>query len=633
MKDELDLGHAAIEPSGDVVAGSRGTWKITYTVGKAGIAVGGAVKLLFPSCQFLWEPGKVIAYTDSPDTALELDTSGIYPLSFHLCRRPVVTATIQGAPLLEGQTVTFVIGFPGDYASGFNVLSKAPELAAKGAEFQVLVDPVGNASYLGVTNPRYLGEFKKLTRCPRLDIVPAPPVGFLVTARATPAKGEKIRVVVAPQDQHGNHCESYTGTVRLFVAGKSEAAPVTCEFKRQDRGSKIVVLQPPDGEPPLYCVASDWRHSLIGKSNPVSPDFCEDGYRIFFGEIHNKTALSDGLGSPDDAYRYARDFMGLDFAAVSDHEGGREFGANRAAVKRFYKPGEFVTLLGFEHSSSSAFGHRNVYYPTDEGEALRPDHPDELWRQLEGKQALVIPHHTNIYNELQLPNVWQPFDWSSHNPRYEHLVEICQNRGSFETNQPKHAGSFGGCDASVQDALAMGCRLGFIGGTDNHAGQPGSFRCSMGGLDYREKQWGGLACVFAKELTREAVWDALWTRHTYATNGARILLDVTINGHRMGEEVRMEDPDWPDRVIRIKVLGTARISFIDIVRNNDDIYTFQGRDVKEEFEYVDRDPFGDLAFTGRFCSDPTVFYYVRVLQEDEKMAWSSPIWFSVGRRF
>ncbi len=45
-------------------------------------------------------------------------------------------------------------------------------------------------------------------------------------------------------------------------------------------------------------------------------------YRIFWGDVHGHTSHSDGKGSLDDYFAYARDVSNLDFVIVTDHDFG-----------------------------------------------------------------------------------------------------------------------------------------------------------------------------------------------------------------------------------------------------------------------------------------------------------------------
>jgi hypothetical protein len=60
----------------------------------------------------------------------------------------------------------------------------------------------------------------------------------------------------------------------------------------------------------------------------------------------------------------------------------------------------------------------------------------------------------------------------------------------------------------------------------------------------------------------------------------------------------------------------SALTQIDIIRNNQYIYTRTDDPREREFRFYDKD-----AAPGQ-----TYYYYVRVQQADEQIAWSSPIW-------
>jgi hypothetical protein len=67
--------------------------------------------------------------------------------------------------------------------------------------------------------------------------------------------------------------------------------------------------------------------------------------------------------------------------------------------------------------------------------------------------------------------------------------------------------------------------------------------------------------------------------------------------------------------LMVKVLGTDRISAIDIVRNKAFVYHSDLGGKTAEFTYEDNHPAAGESY-----------YYVRVLQVDRNVAWSSPVW-------
>jgi hypothetical protein len=189
-------------------------------------------------------------------------------------------------------------------------------------------------------------------------------------------------------------------------------------------------------------------------------------------------------------------------------------------------------------------------------------------------------------------------------------------------------------DNSVQSALNQGHRLGIIASSDSHDGHPGY----SDWLRIRRGYHGGLVAVCARELTREAIFEALWNRHCYGTTGERIILDFSINGHSMGEEIRGNE-HLRARRISVRVSGTAPIERIDVVRNGLEAYSYAGESSEsvlistrkgnqnyyEEFNWVDEEEFDNVCLVPK-DSEPFIYYYIRVTQANDEMAWSSPIW-------
>jgi hypothetical protein len=179
----------------------------------------------------------------------------------------------------------------------------------------------------------------------------------------------------------------------------------------------------------------------------------------------------------------------------------------------------------------------------------------------------------------------------------------------------------------VQSALAMGLRLGFVGGTDNHRAQPGSKRSNLGGLVAEEIINGGYTAVFAPELTREALFDALWDRRCYATTSRRILLHVAMGEHPMGSDLSDDDAAAfaDERSITIRAIAHGEIDRIEVVRNNETVESVEVGGDRESLTYTDPTPLAEVPSVSEQAPD-MVFYYVRVIEADGNLAWSSPIW-------
>ena len=316
------------------------------------------------------------------------------------------------------------------------------------------------------------------------------------------------------------------------------------------------------------------------------------------------------MGTIDQYYHRGRDKADLDFSCLTDHDcypdwiSQSEWELMRTTARLMNKDDELTCLLSFEWTPNEYrydFGHKNVYYRDDEGDIFRSGDaggitPTNLYASLKNYRAMCIPHHP----AADWGMVSAATDWSFHDDSVERLAEIFSRHAPYEDDEsrskftknikkmPHH---------SVQEALSRGYRLGFTAGSDSHQMEHGVE--------------GGIVAAFTPTHDREGIWDAMFDRHTYGTTGARVLVSLRIDGHMMGSElVRAPGKSLQ---IAVSVLGTKKIK-VDLLRNNQVIHTWE----------PDSDTL-DLCVedSGKESVD---WYYVRVTQEDEHMAWSSPIW-------
>ena len=618
---ELTAGHAPagytahITPSEPVTVGQRGTWDIVFTVGELGIAIGGGVRIAPPHREKQrWDVGNVVATTSVAGANVRVNVVNGHPLSFHHSQYPVVYAGLEGKPLRGGDTLTVTLGHPGSYVSGFRQPAQAQDIISVDTYFEVGVDIEGNTDY---SNPDYPvrggGRHFPLQQHPALDVLPAAPATLgVVVPHCRPDEGP-ARVFIHARDAFGNVCDDFQGTLKLETVDSNDGAiQAQAEAATADSGLTHAQIDVP-AQAGVYRVrARDESSGVIGSSRPIAPHFQPGGYNVYWGDIHNHTNLSgDGVRDIDDAYHYARYISGLDFVAITDHEGSKDWGRTQACAKNHNKPGEFAAFLAYEYSLAGFAGHRNVYYLDDDMPCPTPDDPNELWAQLPPGRALVIPHHPNTHSEGGTTRGrWQPTDYSVHHPEFQRHVEICQLRGSFEVEEIGGAVVLGGNGSSARSALAKGLRLGFVGGTDNHRGHPGSRMDTMGGIDFRLRPLGGITAVLARECTRDSLWEALLARRTYATTCERILLDFSVNGALMGGGAA------PDAAFtaHVAVIGAGEIARVDVIRDGQEAHTVAGEGAACEF-------------TWRDCpAEQPGYYYARVLQADGNAAWSSPVW-------
>ncbi|MBT4140416.1 MAG: DUF3604 domain-containing protein [Candidatus Latescibacteria bacterium] len=214
-----------------------------------------------------------------------------------------------------------------------------------------------------------------------------------------------------------------------------------------------------------------------------------------------------------------------------------------------------------------------------------------------------------------------------------HLLEIYSswgNRENWGAHRPdirldRHP------DRTVQAVLAQGIIAGFAAGSNSTYGVGQDARRAEANRGYP----AGLTAVFADSLDQDDLFAALRERRCYATTGARILLDVSMNSNPMGRLVEVSADDETtlrERRISARIFGTAPIDRIEVIRNNTEICTYRGDGLDVQFDWVDQQDLTRIALPRNLRGGGlTCYYYLRITQEDGEIAWSSPVWFMLRR--
>jgi hypothetical protein len=564
-------------------------FRIHYEVGPLGIASGGAVYVLV-SPFWEWSPPQVVEPAQRGYTEVRASAEDIV-LDTAVVDENLLSIQVGGRPLLAGERIEIVYGAgPGQ--------ALTDRYAERDSVFWVQVDGDGD------------GTRRVVRDSPVIDVLPGPPAQLLLHLPTVARPGERVWGVAAFVDASLNAGMPVNAELRFVDPPSGIELPEKLVFEPGDRGRKRFEARA--HEPGLYrVVARVDDMELEVASNPML--VTADGPRVLWGDLHGHSNFSDGTGVPEDYFAYARDVSALDVVALTDHDHWgmlplvdhpELWSEIREQTRRFYEPGRFVTLLGFEWTSW-IYGHRHVLYRGDEGDlydSIDPgtEHPTQLWDALAkaGHDALTFAHHSGGGPVAT--------DWSiAPDPRFEPLVEIVSIHGNSEAldaPQVLHEpvpGHF------VRDALARGYTLGFVGSGDRHDGHPGAYQV--------EPPQGGLAAIIAEEPTREAVFEALRARRVYATNGARILLRMALSGHPMGARVSVGSEGFTGGLY-VQVIGETPLASIELIRSGT---LAGGVDLEGRLEAeLSRDVESLM---------PGEYLYIRAQQSDGGMAWSSPI--------
>ncbi len=273
--------------------------------------------------------------------------------------------------------------------------------------------------------------------------------------------------------------------------------------------------------------------------------------------------------------------------------------------------------------SFTGYGHKNVIlkslydvpptrcpvaFPGSGSEHVAWDAP-ALWQALEafrpgstGEEgmALTIPHTPSM--AAPLPNGNHSTDWNFTDGDFVRNVEIYSKHSSAEGPppmgmDPKGEGPLLDYISAKQDESITIRRLlhqrwilegdhrfilSFLGGTDNHMGQPGndvSLQCDPTGsiLPFR----GGITGIAAPALTRDHLWTGLWRRATLAATAGSTRLKVLMSVEVGDNNVFMGEQGGHNGKARLKVLADQSTEAIEVIVDGALYGTISGSQVDE----------------------------------------------------
>jgi hypothetical protein len=329
-------------------------------------------------------------------------------------------------------------------------------------------------------------------------------------------------------------------------------------------------------------------------------------HHVYFGDLHRHTNISRCSPTIDgcltDAHRYALDAVELDFLAITDHTRDVDpfsWWRTQQAADLFHVPGRYVPIYGYERSNlAPGGGHRNVFLLKRGHDVNVSDHwyigrnlprPDRrpdttLYPWLREQGGALTAAHTPEYDRGAMRGTWTYND-----PQVEPVAEIYQSfRRSYERPDERLRE-----EVSLWHALTRGRKLGFIASSDHLATHT------------------SYACIWATERTREALFEGLQARRTYAATD-RIGLEMRIGDALMGEQVKLAGEKV---TVSIRALGTQDIDEIQVVRSGKVIAALRPGTREVQTSHVDAEPLRGESW-----------YYVRLTQRDGALAWGSPIW-------
>ena len=305
------------------------------------------------------------------------------------------------------------------------------------------------------------------------------------------------------------------------------------------------------------------------------------------GEVHSHTGDSDGVGTPADAYTYARDVGHADYFAVTDHshyisEGAATAAKLRETADRFDDPGKFAALFGYEmtwNMMCGYWGHMNVIGSGDVENRIYTTTLPALYDKLEKDPDAVA-----MFNHPGYP--WGDFD------EYAYRTDAADEKVCLTEIR----------DASYDREYAMGLAAGWhatpVSNEDNHSATWTTARQAIG-------------FVLAPALTRDNIMDAFRARRTYTASEPTLKIKYRVNGKWLGS--KLNNPEKLDFDISISTEDARGIGKIEIVAEDNIVVAARNAGALKQFDW-------------KLTLAPDFDYYYLRLTAQGQYSVTAPVW-------
>lgn len=459
--------------------------------------------------------------------------------------------------------------------------------------------------YITVKNSKIETKSKTYNVAITNEDIEGPVISNLIPAENSIIKVEAIPQISALiQDATGINLSLikiyFDGIEVTSASNITSLSPLNAEIKYTPAGELK------DGIHKVKIVVSD----IAGNNTTKEWSFRKGEFKLkhLFGQLHSHTNISDGTGSLNDAYQWAKD-NGADYFAVTDHSNwfdndtkaniadgsiSTEWVQAHKTADEFNKPGEFTAIYGYEMTwsgSTGGWGHINTFntpgFETRSNSKMDlQNYYKTLQTQPEGVSQLNHPGTT--FGDFA--------DFGYYNKetdKYVNLVEVGNGEGPI-----RGTGYFPSYDYYTR-ALDKGWHVAPTNNQDNHKGK--WFTANT-----------GRTIILAEDNTRDSIYDAIRNKRVYASEDTDMTINFTANGEVMGSflpstdkldlAINANDPETNDTIKKISIIANGGVE-------------------------VTSKKFDTASVDWNFTLDPEYsYYYVKVVEADGDIAVTAPVW-------
>jgi hypothetical protein len=261
-----------------------------------------------------------------------------------------------------------------------------------------------------------------------------------------------------------------------------------------------------------------------------------DGMNFFFGNLHSHTGYSEGEGTAEEAFQWARNEARYDFYAITDHAEfltAEEWQETAEQADAFNEDGTFVALRGFEWSNPF-FGHANVFHTEDFTSAILSFFLRWFYDWVDDNEGLAQFNHPGREKNL------------FGNMAYDE--PLADNFFAVETGNKDDGNNDSTFLPYYPLFLDRGWRLAPTNNQDNHSLETGPNRTAF---------IGG-------QLTRQSLLEAMRSRRLYSSDDPNVRVVFKLGTAWMGSAV-----ETPERNVEFTAIveDDEPITYLELISN------------------------------------------------------------------